>query len=522
MGTMKRCRLLILLSAALCGRTVLAFADSACERLKSLSIPDTTFTAVESVAEGPYQAPAPGGAAPTPAPAAARGGATGRGAPPPPPLLPAHCRVAATLRPSSDSEIKMELWMPVDHWNGKFQMMGNGLWAGVISFAPMAAGLREHYAVASTDTGHQNNDGMFGLGHPEKIVDFGWRAVHETVVKSKALIAAYYGGNAKYSYWNGCSTGGRQALVEVTRFPNDFDGVIAGAPANPHIHLHAAGIDRSLKLMKNPQGVLSQAKVEMLHRAVLAKCDAMDGVQDGLIGDPHQCHFDPASLLCKGEGDADSCLTPAQVETVRLVYGDVKTRKGEIVWTGYEPGGELQYVSLRVVPAQLGVAWDSIRILGHQDADYDMKQFDLDRDLELADKSGIDAHTFDLTPFKNHGGKLLMYHGWADPGIPPGNTVNFYNGVLAKMGKNQEGWIRLFMVPGMEHCVGGPGTDQFNKMAALERWREDGIAPGQILAAHVANGQVTMTRPLCPYPQVAVYKGTGSTNDAGNFSCKMP
>ena len=373
--------------------------------------------------------------------------------------------------------------------------------------------------MASTDTGHEGGNGMFALGHPEKIVDFAWRAVHETVVKSKALIAAFYGGNPKYSYWNGCSTGGRQALVEVTKFPNDFDGVIAGAPANPHIHLHAAGIERSVELMKNPQGILSQSKVETLHKAVLAACDALDGVKDGLIGDPHKCHFDPASLLCKGE-DSDACLTAAQVETVKIVYADVKTKKGEVIWPGYEPGGEMQYGSLRIVPTQAGMAWDSIRILGHQDANYDIKQFDLDRDLELSDKSGIDARTFDLSPFKSHGGKLLMYHGWADPGIPPGNTVNFYNGVLAKMGKNQSDWVRLFMVPGMEHCSGGPGTDQFNKMAVLERWREEGAAPKEIVAAHVTNGQVSMTRPLCPYPQVAVYKGTGSTNDAGNFSCK--
>ncbi|MBZ5625872.1 MAG: tannase/feruloyl esterase family alpha/beta hydrolase [Acidobacteriia bacterium] len=227
--------------------SVLTFAQTPCDRLKSLSLPDTTFTAIEAVAAGPYQAPVPAGRGGPPPVAAqqapGRGGAGpgGRGAPPPPPMLPAHCKVAATLRPSTDSDIKMELWLPAENWNGKFQMVGNGGWAGTISFGAMAAGLREGYAVASTDTGHEGGNGMFALGHPEKIVDFAWRAVHETVVKSKALISAVYGGNPKYSYWNGCSTGGRQALVEATKFPNDFDGVIAGAPANPHIHLHAAG-----------------------------------------------------------------------------------------------------------------------------------------------------------------------------------------------------------------------------------------------------------------------------------------
>ncbi|HEV3333281.1 MAG TPA: tannase/feruloyl esterase family alpha/beta hydrolase [Bryobacteraceae bacterium] len=483
----------------------LAFAQTPCEQLRSLSLPATTLTAVESVPAGPWQPPQ----------------APGRAGAQPPVMPPAHCRVAATLKPSADSDIKMELWLPSDNWNGKFQMVGNGGWAGIISFPAMAAALREGYASSSTDTGHEGGNGMFALDHPEKITDFGWRAVHETAVQSKALIAAFYGNNPKYSYWNGCSTGGRQALVEVTKFPNDFDGVVAGAPANPHIHLHAAGVERSIELMKNPQGALSEAKVETLHKAVLAACDKQDGVKDGLVSNPEKCHYDPVALLCKG-ADSDACLTAAQLQTVKIVYADVKTRKGEIVWTGFEPGGELQYASLKTVPTQPGGGWDSIRILGHQDANYDFHKFDLDSDVALADKAGIDALTFDLSAFKSHGGKLLLYHGWADPGIAPGNTVNFYKGVLTTMGNQQDDWLRLFMVPGMLHCGGGPGTDQFNKMAVVERWREDGSAPNQILASHVSNGQIDMTRPLCPYPQVAVYKGTGSTNDAANFSCKAP
>jgi feruloyl esterase len=305
------------LCAAVCCAVCLTFAETPCDHLKSVSLPDTTFTAVETVASGPYQAPARAG--------------VGAGAAVQPQTLPAHCRVAATLRPSADSDIKMELWLPAENWNGKFQMVGNGGWAGIISFPQMAAALREGYATASTDTGHEGGNGMFALGHPEKIVDFGWRAVHETVVKSKELIQAYYGQSSKYSYWNGCSTGGRQALVEVTKFPDDFDGVLAGAPANPHIHLHAAGVERSIEMMKNPAGALSQANVETLHKAVLAKCDVLDGVKDGLIGDPTKCHFDPASLLCKGE-ETEGCLTAAQVETVKIVFADVKTKKGEIIW----------------------------------------------------------------------------------------------------------------------------------------------------------------------------------------------
>ena len=498
--------LFALLMAMSLAASAASLDNAACEKLKSLQPADAVFTVVAMVPAGP--APATGQ------------GAGGRGAAAPV-MLPAHCRVAATLKPSADSEIKMELYLPIENWNGKFQMLGNGGWAGSIQgIAGMQAALREGYATSATDTGHEGANGMFALGHPEKITDFAYRAVHETVLKSKMLITAFYGRGPKYSYWNGCSTGGRQALIEVTRFPDDFDGVLAGAPANPHIYLHTAGVERSIELMKNPQGALSQAKVETLHKAILAQCDALDGVKDGIIGDPHKCKFDPASLLCKG-GDSDNCLTQAQVDTVKIEFSDVKTSKGEIVWTGYEPGAELQVNALKTIPAQPGGGWDSVRILGHQDANYDWHSFNLDSDLALADKSAIDTHITDLTPFKKHGGKLLLYHGWADPGIPPGNTVNFYNKVLAKMGGKQDDWMRLFMIPGMLHCSGGPGTDQFNKMAILERWREEKQAPDQILASHVTNGQVDMTRPLCPFPQVAVYKGVGSTNDAANFSCKV-
>lgn len=517
-------KLLLRIAACLGVAASMVYAQSSCEQLKSLSIPDATLTTVERVAAGPYHAPAQnadGGGV-------ARGGPArgGRGGGPAQPalILPAYCRAAATLKPSPDSDIRMEVWMPVsENWNGKIEVVGNGGWAGVISYAAMAQALKEGYASASTDTGHEGGNGMFALGHPEKIVDFGYRAVHETVVKSKAIMAAYYGKGPKYSYWNGCSTGGRQALVEVTRYPEDFDGVVAGAPANPHLHLHASSVERAIEEIHDPQGALSQAKVEMLHKAVMAQCDARDGLRDGLIGDPRKCNFDPSVLLCKS-GDADDCLTAPQVELVKIVYSDIKTKKGDIVWTGFQPGGELQYASLRNIPTQPGGGLDSIRILGYQNADWDWRTFDLDRDLAQTDeKAGfIDAHTYDLSPFKAHGGKLLLYHGWADQAIPPGNTINFYNGVLAKMGPKQDDWMKLYMVPGMMHCAGGDGPDQFNKMGVIERWRESGATPKEIIASHVSGGTVDRTRPLCPYPQVAVYKGAGSANDAASFACKMP
>jgi feruloyl esterase len=496
--------------------TSIAFAQSPCDKLKTLSLPNASVTAVEFVPAGPYSAPAMPGA-----PAAK----AQPGIP-----LPAYCRVALVLTPSKDSHIESEVWLPAESWNGKFQAVGNGGWAGTISFPAMAAALREGYATASTDTGHKPNEGggngMFALGHPEKIIDFGYRALHETTVKAKAIIAAFYDKGPKFSYYNGCSTGGRQGLVEATRFPEDFDGVVAGAPANPQIHLHAADVERAMQLKKNPAYQMSQAKVATLHKAIMDACDALDGVKDGVLENPEKCHFDPGTLLCKG-ADSDSCLTAPQVESAKMIFSDVKTKKGEVIWTGFEPGGELQYTPLtaKIDPdaAPTGFSLDSIRILAYQDPNWNWRTWDLDRDVAAADeKAGgiLDVHTGDLSAFKARGGKLLLYHGWSDPGIAAGNTVSFYKGVLSKMGAKQDDWFRLFMVPGMQHCSGGPGTDQFNKMGAIERWRESGMAPDQIIAAHVTGNSVDKTRPLCPYPKAAVYRGSGSTNDAANFSCK--
>jgi feruloyl esterase len=511
------------------------FAQSPCDQLK-LSFPDATVTSIQFIPAGPFKAPAPQ-IAPVSAPESgaeiAGSGGAGRAAvrPPAPPAsgpaplpVPAYCRVMLILTPSSDSKIEAAVFLPAGDWNGKLQVVGNGGWAGTVSYPAMAAALREGYATASNDTGHRSADmgggGMFALGHPEKITDFAYRAMHETVVKAKLITAAFYGRGPNYSYYNGCSTGGRQGLIEATRFPDDFDAVAAGAPANPHVHLHAAGVERNMELMKN-NAPLTKEKVEALHKAVMDACDALDGVKDGIISNPERCHYDPSALLCNN-GDGPSCLTPAQLKTVQIVFGDVKTKNGEVIWTGYPVGTELELGALRNVPASPGGVWDVIRVLGHQDKNYDWHHFDLASEVAQADKAGIDVLTFDLSAFKAHGGKLLLYHGWADPGIPPGHTVSYYKNVLATMGGNQDDWLRLYMEPGMAHCRGGVGPDQFNKMGVIERWREAGETPGAILAAHDTNGTVDMTRPLCPYPQVAVYKGVGSTNDAANFACKQP
>jgi feruloyl esterase len=511
-----------LLAFTFSGFVFAAFAQTPCENLKSLNLSNVSFSSVETVAAGPYRAPAPPGRGPAPAAApAGRGGGRGTAAPL---VLPAHCKVAMVLAPSSDSHIEMELWLPdAAGWNGKFQAVGNGGWAGSITFAAMAQALKEGYATASNDTGHTGQDPEFALNHPEKLVDFAYRANHEMTVQSKALINAFYGKPEKLAYWNGCSTGGRQGLMEAQRYPTDFDAVIAGAPANPQTHLHAWDMMVATTVLKDDKHFLTPGKLATVNKAAIASCDMLDGVKDGLLNDPRKCHFDPAVLKCNGP-DSDSCLTPEQVDAVKLVYSAAKKKDGELIFPGKEPGSEFAWTQLNPVKAPLALSMGSFQFATYQNANWDWRNFDLDRDTAAADeKFGYVNVSPDLAAFKAHGGKLLLYHGWDDQAISPENTVNYYMSVLKKMGSGkQDNWIRLYMVPGMTHCQGGPGPDQFNKMAAIERWRESNTAPDQILAEHVSGTSVDMTRPLCPYPQVATYKGTGSTNDAASFTCKMP
>ncbi len=483
-------------------------AHTPCERLKLILLPDTTITAAEAVAAGPFRAPVQGPQAGAQEPV----------------FLPGYCRVAAVLAPSSDSHIEIEVWMPADDWNGKFQAVGNGGWAGIISYPAMASALRDGYATASTDTGHKGADATFAPGHPEKVVDFSYRAVHSMTVTAKALITAYYGRSASLSYWNGCSTGGRQGLVSAQRYPEDFDAIIAGAPANYENHLHAFDMELGTAVRKVPGSSLPAVKLALLNKSVIAACDALDGVKDGLLTDPRKCQFDPGTLLCRA-GDSDTCLTPAQLEGVKKAYAPAKTENNVVVYPGYTFGSETGWNMLTGnSPDPPAVALGTYRYVLNQDPNWDWHNFDLDRDVAEVDKKfgHLNAIDPDLHAFKARGGKLLMYHGWNDTAISPINSINYYSSVLAKMGPGQDNWLRLYMVPGMGHCRGGVGPNQFNALAALERWKESGVAPDQILAGHVTNNNLDMTRPLCPYPQVARYKGVGSTNDAANFSCVAP
>jgi feruloyl esterase len=508
-------------------------ASAPCESLKSVALSNGTIASVQLVAAGPYTAPAPGGAggraAAPPAEAAGGrgrggpGGGRGQGGPAAAgPIVPEHCRVAAVLTPSPDSRIAMEVWLPSSEWNGKFQFVGGGGWAGSISYAAMANALAEGYATASTDTGHVGGNALFAIDHPEKLVDFAYRAVHESTVQAKVVLAKYYGQAPRLSYWNGCSTGGRQGLMAAQRYPEDFDAIVAGAPANYQTHLHAWDLSVAVPVLRNPESAVPPAKLALLNRAVIERCDERDGVKDGLLNEPMACSFDPAVLQCKA-GDAENCLTAAQVESVRRAYAPARTKSGAVVFPGKVPGSETTWTAFLSNTQQApGISIGSFQV-AYNDASWDPRTFDLERDLAVVDeKVGtiVNAVNPDLRAFKARGGKLLLYHGWNDTAISPGNSIDYYSSVLKRMGGRQEDFIRLFMAPGMAHCQGGQGPSQVNWMAALERWREAGEAPDRLLAARVTNNRVDMTRPLCPYPQVAVYKGVGSTNDAGNFVCK--
>jgi len=427
------------------------------------------------------------------------------------------------LTPSPDSHIEMEVWLPAAGWNGKFQAVGNGGWAGTISYPAMAAALSEGYATSSNDTGHKGGNALFAIGHPEKLVDFAHRAVHEMTVQSKSIIASYYGRAPRLSYWNGCSTGGRQGLMSAQKYPEDFDAILAGAPANYQTHLHAWDLSVAVPVLKDPAGAVPTSKLAMVNRAVLAACDARDGIADGLLNDPRTCTFDVASLQCTA-GDAENCLTAPQLATMKRAYSAAKTANGQLVFPGKDAGSETGWGGFVGGQQAPGVSVGSFQV-AYNDPDWDPRTFDLDRDLKpVDDKVGaiVNAVNPDLRAFKARGGKLLLYHGWNDTAISAGNAINYYTSVLERMGPKQGDWVRLFMAPGMQHCGGGPGPNQVNWMATLERWRESGVAPNRIEAARITGNRVDMTRPLCPYPQVAQYTGVGSTNDAANFVCKSP
>jgi feruloyl esterase len=485
---------------------------STCDSLSKLNLPNVTINSAQSVEAGAFTPPtAPGPFQPSPA--------LFKG-------LPAFCRVMATLAPSSDSDIKVEVWLPASGWNSDFQAIGNGGWNGTMGYGPLAEAVKRGFAAAGTDTGHAGGSASFALGHPEKLTDFAYRAVHEMTVTSKAIIQNFYGSAPRYSYWNGCSTGGRQGLKEAQKFPADYDGIIAGAPANYQTHLHVWSVWLAQQMNKTPDSYLPPEKLAVLHKAVLAACDANDGVKDGLLNDPTRCHFDPKTIVCQGE-DQPNCLKPAQAAAVAAIYAGPKNPKtGQEIFPTFEPGSELGWGLLAGKEAA-SVAADSFTYVVYKNPAWDWHSMNLDSDVVKIEKTYadlIDATDPNLKPFFAHKGKLLMYHGWSDQAIAPRNSVNYYTSVVKNLGgeKKASDSLRLFMAPAMAHCGGGEGPNSFDQVGAIQQWVEQGKAPEQMIASHSDKGAVDRTRPLCPYPQVARYKGTGSTDDAANFTCALP
>jgi len=473
-----------------------------CESLMSMSISHGTVTLAQTVAPGAFTPPSgraggpPGGQSPFA-------------------KLGSFCRVAVTLKPGSQSDIKAEVWLPSSGWNGKLQVVGNGGFAGTISYPAMANALSAGYAAASTDTGHTGPSANT-FANEDVLVDFAHRAIHETAVAAKTTVQGFFGNAAKLSYFNGSSTGGRQAGTAAQRYPDDFDGIVGGAPAS-HTSTQAFGQIWFYQALADPASALSREKLTLLHDAVLDACDGLDGVKDGVLENPLVCKFDPQVLACKPGSESASCLTPAQVDGVRRIYaGPSNPRTGEHIFAGLERGSELGWN-----PVPVGYAVDYFKYIVFKDPNWDPKTLNYDADVARAGKGAnlvFDATNADISSFTKRGGKLIMYQGWAEPGIPPGNLVKYLGQIQQKTSSAKDS-VRVFMVPGMGHCGGGNGTSTFDMVAALDAWRDGGKAPEQINASRVRDGKVYRTRPLCAWPSVAKYKGTGSIDDAANFVC---
>jgi feruloyl esterase len=477
-----------------------------CEELLRLTLPDTKITAAETVAAGQFTPPGN----PPPA-AAARTYAA----------LPSFCRIAATLTPSADSDIKVEVWLPASGWNERLQAVGNGGWAGTIPYPSMAAALAAGYATVGTDTGHMGNNADFAPGHPEKLVDFAYRAIHEMTAAAKAVVPAFYGSAPRYSYFNGCSQGGRQGITAAQRYPQDFDGIVAGASALNSMRMHAARFAVNQVMNRAPGSAIPASKYPMIHEAVLQACDSLDGVKDGVIENPTKCNFDPQVLACK-DGDRPSCLTGPQIQSAKAMLSPVRhPATGEVLFEGHLwPGAELEWDTIGG-PEPLNNAVTALKNVAF-DRSWNRARFNVATDMETAiraDNGLLASDDANLKPFFDRGGKLLMWHGWADPQVTPQNSTTYFRNVLTTVGSQADASIALFMMPGVYHCQGGPGPDRFDRMAAIEQWVEQGQKPTRIVASRIRDGKVDRTRPLCPFGEVARWNGTGSTDDEANFSC---
>jgi feruloyl esterase len=526
-----------LVSAALVLNSDLpAIAASTCAGLSSLSLTDGTVTSATDIT-APYTT------------TASSGPATITVSAPFP-----FCRVEATLTPTADSDIRMEIWLPAaDNWNGKFLGVGNGALTGAIWHTSMVRPLQSGYAVANSDLGHQISTANWALGHPEKVVDYAYRADHVTAVAAKAIVAAFYGGGPRLSYFHGCSNGGHQALMEAQRYPDDYDGIIAGAPWNQWTHQNVEFIWRALNLPE-----VTAAKLPMITAAVVAQCGAREGgfVGDGYLNDPRDCGFSPRTLQCQG-ADAPTCLTAQEVQAVEELYeGPSNPDTHQSLFPGFERGSEFGWVAFGAFVNNLFQ-----NMVFENNPTWDYHTFNFTSDVAFFDAklaSTIDSNSPDLRPFRERGGRIIMWQGWTDTTLEPRNSVNYYNSVVAVTGggldvanpgerdgrgadgrrdalEDTQAFFRHFMAPGVNHCGGGQGPNSsfaytlgntagpndpdHDILAALDRWVEHGTAPNQLIASHFTNGIADKTRPICAYPKVARYRGTGDPNDPGSFVC---
>jgi feruloyl esterase len=528
---------LVIVSFLLVGSAVAA--EDACSRLMGIKVPGVTIILAQTNAAGTF-------AGPPVAPF------TSRDLTAPYKNVPTFCRVVAVAKPSADSEIRIEVWMPAADWNGKLQGLGDGGFAGRIDYMPLGVAVSKGYAVTATNTGHDAEsplDASWALGHPEKVIDFGHRGIHEMTRVAKEAVRAFYGKLPQHSYFAGCSDGGREALMEAQRYPADYDGILAGAPANYWTALLSTAAADTQALTLDPASYIPQAKVSAISAAVVKTCDELDGVRDGILNDPRQCHFDPAMIQCKAGEDADQCLTAPQVAALKKIYAGPHDANGQQVFPGFLPGGEdgaggwglwiFGPAPAKSLMAFFGIGYFADMV--YEAPDWDYKTFRFEDALKFAEArtaGALNATDADLKAFQARGGKLIVYHGWNDPAIPALNTVSYYESVRAKMGGEADSFMRLYMVPGMQHCDDGPGADSFGQVgrltpddpqhsvdALLERWVEKGAAPGTIIASKYSPNDrqhPKMTRPLCAYPQAAKYNGKGDTNDAGSFVCEAP
>ncbi len=492
-----------------------------CESLTSLSMPGAKVDLAQPVAAGAFTPP-PG-----------RGRGPGRG--PDFGALPAFCRVQATAKPTADSDIRIEVWLPVAaSWNGKLRGTGNGGLGGGAGANPgaLAGAMITGYAAVGSNTGHEG-DSSYAIGHPEKIKDFGYRSAHEMTVAAKALIKAFYGQDPKLSYMAEDGGGTIAALSAAQRYPADYDSIAATGMASYLSH-HVFG-QMWIWQATHPQATNSDAanfipaeKYAVLHNAALAACDAGDGLKDGVIGDPEHCKFDPAATLCKG-ADSASCLTAPQVEAARKIYeGPHNPRTGAEIYSPMYPGSELAWGILAGGATPLGIPVDFFKYYVFQNPawDYKTRPVNFDGDVALADRpeiAPVNAVNPDLNAFFDRGGKLLLIDGWNDNQVPPKVAVNYYKAALAKVGAKKTGQsMRFFMVPGMEHSPGKGGAENFDfdALNLLTQWKENGVAPDRLIVTHYKDGKEVGKRLVCQYPRIAVYKGSGDTEDPASFSCK--